>query len=273
MQINESCKPCPRIVRYVWCAPKVRNETQSVGKFLGFMVNAGGIEVNPENIKALELVQPPSTQKLMQSLNGKVASLSRFISKATDKCIHFFDALKKERGKFVWTPECGTAFQELMGHLKLLPVLLKPVCGEDLYLYLAMSPHALSAALVHDEQKVQLPVYYVDKRFTGAESRYPKLEKLAYCLLIAGRKLWPYFQAHPIRVLIYQPLRQVLHRPETSGRLLKWSIELSQYEITYHPKAAIKGQVLVDFISEFTTPLEGEDGIERHTPKWKLYVD
>lgn len=77
----------------------------SSGKFLGFMVNIRGIEVNPEQISALELVQPPSTWKEMQSLNGKVAALSRFISKAIDRCIHFFDALKKERRKFVWTPE------------------------------------------------------------------------------------------------------------------------------------------------------------------------
>lgn len=153
------------------------------------MVNIRGIEVNPEQISALELVQAPFTRKKMQSLNGKVAVLSRFISKATDKCIHFFDALKKERGKFVWTPECGIAFQELMRHFKASPVLSKLVCGEDLYLYLAMSPHALNVALVRNEQKVQLPVYYVSKRFTEAESRYPKLEKLAYCLLIAARKL------------------------------------------------------------------------------------
>lgn len=209
----------------------------------------------------------------MQSLNGKVAALCRFISKATDRCVHFFDALKKEKGMFVWTPECGAAFQELMEHLKSLPVLSKPVCGEDLYLYLAVSPYALSAALVREEQKAQQPVYYISKRLTGAESRYPKLEKLAYCLLIAARKLRSYFQAHPIRVLTDQQLRQVLHRPETSGRLLKWSIELSQYEITYHPRAAIKGQVLADFISEFTPPLEGGEASGIPLPKWKLYVD
>lgn len=165
------------------------------------------------------------------------------------------------------------AFQDLMKHLKSLSVLSKHVCGEDLYLYLAVSPYALSAALVRDEQKVQLPVYYISKRLTGAKLWYPKWEKMAYCLLIAARKLQPYFQAHPIRVLTDQPLRKILHRPKTSGRLLKWSIELSQYEITYHPKVAIKGQVLADFISEFTPPLEGEDVIGRQAPKWKLYVE
>ena len=76
------------------------------GKFLGFIVSARGIEANPTQIAALKEVKAPRTKKELQSLNGKVAALSRFISKATDKCIPFFDALKKGRKFFDWTPEC-----------------------------------------------------------------------------------------------------------------------------------------------------------------------
>lgn len=64
----------------------------SSDKFLGFIVNSRGIEVNLEKIYALKLVKSPSTQKEMQILNGKGAALSRFISRAKDKCIYFFDA-------------------------------------------------------------------------------------------------------------------------------------------------------------------------------------
>lgn len=70
------------------------------GKFCDFMVNARRIEVNPEQIKALQLVKSASTWKEMQSLHEKVAALSRFILKEKDKCIYFFDALKKDKGKF-----------------------------------------------------------------------------------------------------------------------------------------------------------------------------
>ena len=89
----------------------------SSGKFLGFMVNAREIEVNPEQIEALKSLKSPFTRKEMQSLNGKVVFLSRFISRATNKCIHFFGALKKEKGKFVWTTDYEAAFQELLEHL------------------------------------------------------------------------------------------------------------------------------------------------------------
>ena len=245
----------------------------SSGKFLGFIVHARGIEANPEQVRALQDIMTPSTRKEMQSLKGKVAALSRFISKATDKCIPFFEALKKDKGKFEWTDECSTAFLNLIGHLQRPPVLSTPNEGEELYLYLAVSSHALSAALVREDNCAQRPVYFVSKRFTGAEARYPKLEKLAYCLLITSRKLRHYFQSHSIRVLTDQPLRQVLHRPDTSGGLLKWCIELSQYDITYHPHTAIKGQAIADFIAEFTTS-EGKDQSEiAEDIKWNLFVD
>lgn len=65
------------------------------GKFLQFIVSIRGIEANAEQIMALREVQAPKNKRKLKSLNGKVAALSRFISKATDKCIPFFDALKK----------------------------------------------------------------------------------------------------------------------------------------------------------------------------------
>src|SRR5574338_1432107 len=122
--------------------------------------------------------------------------------------------------------------------------------------------------------KIQRPVYYISKRFAGAEMNYSKIEKLAYCLLIASRKLRPYFQSHPIKVLTDQPLKQVLYRPETSGRLLKWNIELSQYDITYHPQKSINGQALADFIVECKDKGDSEEEVMTEILiQWKLYVD
>ena len=67
------------------------------------------------------------------------------------------------------------------------------------------------------------------------------MEKLAQALVIATRKLRPYFQSHTVRVLTNYPLRQVLQKPDASGRLLKWVIELSQFEIEFQTQPAIKG--------------------------------
>ena len=62
----------------------------TAGKFLDFMVSQRGIEVNPEKVRAVLELEPLRTMKAMQSLNGKVAALNRFLSKATDKCLPFF---------------------------------------------------------------------------------------------------------------------------------------------------------------------------------------
>ena len=67
----------------------------STGKFLGFIVNNRGIEANPDKIKAVLDMPPPSNIKEVQRLTGRIAALSRFVSKASDKCQPFFQVLKK----------------------------------------------------------------------------------------------------------------------------------------------------------------------------------
>ena len=100
------------------------------------------------------------------------------------------------------------------------------------------------------------------------------MEKQILALVTAARKLRPYFQAHTIEVSTEYPMKQVLHKPETSRRLMKWALELSEFDIRYKPKIAIKGQVLTDFVMEFTSAELAEDA--RATPDlpiWKLSVD
>ena len=134
---------------------------------------------------------------------------------------------------------------------ELPPLLVIPIEGELLTLYLVVSDFSTSTILVRDKDRVQHPVYYCSRALRGAEERYPKMEKLILELVTATRKLCPYFQAHTIEVPTEYPMKQVLHKPETSKRLMKWAIELSEFDIRYNPKNAIKGQVLADFVMEF----------------------
>ena len=124
----------------------------TVGKFLGFMVSQRGIEVNPKKVWVILELEPPRTVKAVQSLNGKVAALNRFISKATDRCLPFFYILKKS---FEWTDECPKAFEDLKKYLSSPPLFSPSMPGEELYLYIAVSQAAVSAALVRDEGGLQ----------------------------------------------------------------------------------------------------------------------
>ena len=90
------------------------------------------------------------------------------------------------------------------------------------------------------------------------------MEKVVYALILASRKLRPYFQAHKIEVRSSYPLGHVLHKPEFSGRMLKWVVELGQFDIEYKPRSSIKGQALADFILEF--PLEQEKDTATREP-------
>ena len=128
----------------------------------------------------------PRTVKEVQNLIGRIAALNRFVSRAMDKCLPFFKTLKPA---FAWTEECEAAFQELKRYLSSPPLLSPFKEGEDLYLYLAVSASAVSVALIREEGKKQLSVYYFSQAFQGAESRYPQIEKITFALIVASRKL------------------------------------------------------------------------------------
>ena len=118
------------------------------GKFLGFMVFQRGIEANLDKIQAIIEMAPLKNVKEVKSLNGKVTTLNKFVSRATDKCLPFFCTLKKS---LEWTVECQQAFEDLKAYLSSPPLLspLKP--GEELFLYLAVSSAVVSAALIREE--------------------------------------------------------------------------------------------------------------------------
>ena len=243
----------------------------SARKFLGFIVNNRGIEANPDKIKAVLDMQPPSNIKEVQRLTGRIAALSRFVSKANDKCQPLFQVLKKA---FQWDTHCEEAFSALKTYLSSPPILVSPSERELLTLYLVVSDFSTSAVLIRDKDRVQHPVYYCSRAQRGVDERYPRMEKLILALVTAARKLRPYFQAHTIEVPTEYPMKQVLHKPETSGRLMKWAIELSEFDIRYKPKIVIKGQVLVDFVMEFTLAEPSENTqTTLDLPTWKLSVD
>ena len=123
----------------------------SAGKFLGFIVNHRGIEANPDKIKAVLDMPSPSEIKEVQRLTGRIAALSRFVSRASDKCQPFFQVLKKA---FQWDEKCEEAFTALKTYLSSPPILVSPVEGELLTLYLAVSDFSTSTVLVRDKERV-----------------------------------------------------------------------------------------------------------------------
>ncbi|XP_057756518.1 uncharacterized protein LOC130975799 [Arachis stenosperma] len=212
-------------------------------------------------------MKSPGCIKDVQRLAGRLTSLSRFLGASATKALPFFNLMKKGM-TFEWTPACEEAFQYFKKILAAPPVLGKPKDGEPLYLYLAITSEALAAVLVREDGKAQQPVYFISRALQGAELRYSKLEKLALALLTSSRRLKQYFQSHQVVVRTDQGIRQVLQKPDLAGRMMTWSIELSQYDIRYEPRQAIKAQAMADFLVEVTG-----DPSEDVGTRWKLHVD
>ena len=101
----------------------------------------------------MELASPKSVKEV-HSLNSKVATLNKFVSRAMDKCLPFFHTLKKS---FEWTIDCQQAFEDLKAYLSFPPLLSLSKPGEQLFLYLVVSPTAISAALVREEGRCKSP--------------------------------------------------------------------------------------------------------------------
>ena len=168
--------------------------------------------------------------------------------------------------------ECQKAFQDLKTYLITTPLLSPSVSGEELYLYLVVTPHAVSSALIREEGRVQKPVYYTSRALRGAEGQYPLMEKLAFALITTSRKLRHYFQALVINVITAHPLKKAMNKLEAAGQLIQWAVELSEFDIRYQARNALKAQALVDFIAEFTPSYDDLSEVENNK-KWIVHVD
>ncbi|GKD44593.1 reverse transcriptase domain-containing protein [Tanacetum coccineum] len=104
------------------------------GMFLGYMISPEGIKPCPDKTEAVLELPSPRTIKEVQSLNGNLASLNRFLSKSAEKSLPLFKTLKKciKKSDFHWTSEAEQAFKQLKQHLSELPLLVAPKPKEEL---------------------------------------------------------------------------------------------------------------------------------------------
>ncbi|XP_023880096.1 uncharacterized protein LOC111992436 [Quercus suber] len=245
------------------------------GKFLGYMITNRGIEVNSDQIEVIECLKPPSNPRRGETggagqvqtcqngwvrssqsglrvkwftgqngsfLNGSIRlQVNRVAGQSgqfADRYHPFYQLLKKWK-RFQWNEECENAFQDLKEYLTRAPMLMAPEPREDLFMYLSMSKHTVSAVLLRD-QGVQQQLYYVNKTLVDAKTRYLPLEKL---------------------------------RSNIKGKIGKWGTRLDSFDIRYKPRNSVKGQVLTDFFAEFSSMREMEVVCHMKVHSWKVFVD
>lgn len=126
--------------------------------------------------------------------------------------------------------------------------------------------------LVKKEGAIQYLIYCIIQALREVEVRYPRVKILAFALVTTGRRLYPYFQTHTIKVLTETPLAKVLTKSDCTERLIEWSIKLKEFDLEYELRKAIKGQALADFVVEITRFPQKDPTVPMEKP-WVLLVD
>ncbi|RDY12184.1 Retrovirus-related Pol polyprotein from transposon 17.6, partial [Mucuna pruriens] len=241
------------------------------GKLLSFVVNERGIEVDPDEVKGIREMPTSST---------KLELTTTFIS--------IFKLLYKSQ-KTEWNPDCQEAFKKIKKYLE-NPLVLVPVVRErPLILYLTVLEESMGYILGQQDAigKKEQTIYYLSKKFTDCEKRYPALERTCYTLVWALKRLRQYMLANTTCLISKtNPIKYIFEKSALIGRIARWQMALSKYDIVYTSQKAIKESVLVEHLAYHPVsdyqPLLHEfpdehimtiAGIEPELDKWTLWFD
>ena len=186
------------------------------------------------------------------SFLGRLNYISRFIAQSTVICEPILKMLKKNALN-EWTEECQRAFDRIKEYLSAPPILVPLREGILLLLYLSVSKNAFECVLgQHDETDTKEKlIYYLSKKFTPYEARYTLIERTCCALTWDAQNLMHYLSSHTTYFIHrMDPLKYIFQKAMLTGKLAKWQILLSEFDIVYVTQKAIKGQALVDHLVE-----------------------
>jgi hypothetical protein len=230
----------------------------SASQFLGFMVHQRGIEISRKSIDAINKVVAPTDKTKLQSLIGKINFIRRFISNLSGK-IKAFSPLHKLKAdqKFVWGDEQQLALDEIKKYLINPPVLVPPQHGKPFRLYLSTDDIVIGLALIQEFEGKEHVICYLSRRLVDAKTRYSAIEKLCLRLYFSCIKLRHYLLSTECTVICKDDVvKYMLSMPILSGRISKWILALSEFDLRYESAKAVKGQVMTDFVTQHCSTVD-----------------
>ncbi|XP_039166737.1 uncharacterized protein LOC120292553 [Eucalyptus grandis] len=220
------------------------------------MVSSKGIEIDPSKVKAICDLRPPTTTREVRSLMGRLNYVARFICQLSETAKPFFKLLKKN-AKIEWDVECQNAFEKIKHYLTHAPVLVPPLPKIPLILYLTIHDESLGAMLAQKipNDKRECAIYYLsygNTRFITESS-----------------------------VTENDPIRYLLEKPALVGKLAKWQILISEFNVQSLGQKSVKGRAIADMLAESSKGSgafdEDSDAEERillvSSDTWTMYFD
>jgi ribonuclease HI len=256
------------------------------GKLLGFIVSGRGIEIDPAKVQAIRSMPAPRTEKEIRSFLGRINYIARFIAQLTATCEPLFKLLRKDV-KIKWTEDCQRAFDKIKEYLLNPPILVPPTPGRPLILYLTVQEASMGCMLGQQDEtgKKEQAIYYLSKKFTEPETRYLLVEKTCCALAWASKKLRQYMLYYTTWLVSrMDPIKYIFEKPALTGKIARWQVLLSEFDILFVARKAIKGQAIADYLADY--PSEQLELMDSEFPdedvmtvdednhgRWKLYFD
>nr|CAN68299.1 hypothetical protein VITISV_009905 [Vitis vinifera] len=220
------------------------------GKLLGYMVSERGIEVDPNKIRDILDMSAPRTEKEIKDFLGRFQYISRFIARLTDICEPIFLLLRNSQ-PIILDDQCQRTFKMIKEYLLSPLVLVSPTPGRPLLLYLSVSNIVLRCILAQlDDSGKERAIYYLSKRMLDYETIYVMIERFCLALVWFTRKLRHYMTKYSVHLISYlDPLRYLFNRSALIGRLMRWLILLTEFNIHYVTQKSIRWSIVVDHLT------------------------
>ncbi|WJZ90965.1 hypothetical protein VitviT2T_010079 [Vitis vinifera] len=246
-------------------------------------ISERGIEVDPDKIKAILDMPAPRIEREVRGFLGRLQYISKFIARLTDICEPIFRLLRKSQPT-IWDDQCQRVFERIREYLLSPLVLAPPTPGHPLLLYLSVSNIALGCMLAQlDDSGKEQAIYYLSKRMLDYEMRYVMIERYCLALIWVTHRLRHYMTKYLVHLIsCLDPLRYLFDMPALVGRLMRWLVLLTEFDIHYVNQKSIRGSIVADHLASL--PVFNGKAIDDDFPDedvavvtslsgWRMYFD
>lgn len=237
-------------------------------KYLGHILSEAGVSPNPEKVRAITAVQVPQSKTQLKAFLGMITFYTRFVPKLCLVLSPLYDLLTKE-SKWVWDSKCNEAFESSKRAICSAKVLTHFDPSKSITVTCDASDDGISGVLSHTVNGQEMPVFFVSRRLTKAEKKYPILHREALAIVFAMEKFYKYVMGQKVSIVTdHKPLLGIFNSkkggpPVIATRLQRYFLRLSIFDFTITHTAGKKNFV-ADCLSRLplTQDLSEADFIE-----------